>query len=105
MASERNVSAAPDGLSALPESPPDRIANLEAEVSEIKQLIKKQMAGQPVKGQYLVSEAAELTGYEQWTIRQACNKGRIKATKGDDGRWRVPHQELVRLQERGLPAE
>jgi hypothetical protein len=77
---------------------------LEAGVAEIRHLLKAQL-GQAVKQSYSVVEIAELTGYKPWTIRQACNTGRIKGKKGDDGRWRVPHEELVRLQEEGLPAE
>jgi len=81
---------------------PDRLADLEAGVAEIRQLLKAQ-AGQTVKQLYTVNEVAERTGFSPWTLRHACNKGRIKAQKGPDGQWRVPHDELVKIQNQGLP--
>jgi hypothetical protein len=82
-------------------------SKLETQIAEILDRLKKQekFARTTEKNVYSVDEVAELTGYKAWTIRQACNRGRIKGKKGDDGRWRVPHDELVRLQEEGLPAE
>jgi predicted site-specific integrase-resolvase len=70
-------------------------------------MLKKQerLACTAEKKFFSVDETAEVTGFKPWTIRQACNKGRIKGRKGDDGRWRVPHDEVLRLQEEGLPAE
>ena len=52
-----------------------------------------------------VDEAAELTGFKQWTIRDGCNKGRIKAEKSPDRRWRISHEELLKIQNEGLPPE
>ena len=85
----------------------DRISNMESQLAEVHALLKKQerLLRPTEKKSYAVPEIAALTGYKEWTIRQACNKGRIKGKKGDDGRWRVPHDELVRLQDEGLPAE
>ncbi len=38
-----------------------------------------------------VEEAALMTGYAPWTIRQFCNKGMFTAEKprGDRGGWRI----------------
>ena len=38
-----------------------------------------------------VDEAASMTGYAPWTIRQFCNKGMFTAEKprGDRGGWRI----------------
>ena len=52
---------------------------------------------------YTVSEAAELTKLSEWTVRNACNKGRIKAEKSPDGQWRIPRDVLVKIQNEGLP--
>jgi hypothetical protein len=86
---------------------PDWIISLEAQVTEVLSLAKKQakLTQSASKNFYTVAEVEGLTVYKEWTIRDACNKGRIKAKKGDDGRWRVPHDELVRLQEEGLTAD
>ena len=48
-------------------------------------------------------EAAELAKLSEWTIRNACNKGRIKAQKGPDEKWRISREELVKIQNEGLP--
>ena len=100
-----NAASAPRDSDPLPEPPSDQITKLKNQVAEIRDLLKRQINTGVVREFYSVNEVADRAGYERWTIRQACNKGRIKATKGDDGRWRVPHEELVRLQEQGLPAE
>jgi hypothetical protein len=85
----------------------DSITKLDAQLTEIRGLLKRQESLlRPVqKTFYSIEEVAEVTSYKPWTVRQACNKGRIKAKKGEDGRWRVPHDELTRLQEEGLSAE
>lgn len=86
---------------------PDATMRLEAQVQEILDRLKRQETLlRPVeKKSFSVEETAELAGYKPWTIREACNKGRIKGRKGDDGRWRIPQAEVVRLQEEGLAAE
>jgi len=44
---------------------------------------------------YTIKEVVDLTPYAEWTIRDACNTGRIDgAEKGDDGKWRVSHEGL-----------
>ena len=90
-----------------PAVPVEKIASIEAQLSEIHAVLMKQgrVAQATDRKFYTVPEVAELTGFKEWTIRQACNKGRIKGKKGDDGRWRLPHEELLLLQEAGLPAE
>lgn len=81
-------------------------AELAGELAEIKAMLKRQalQAEPSTRSHYSVDEAAELTGYTAWTIRQACNKNRIKAHKGEDGRWRIPRETIAQLQEEGLPA-
>jgi len=83
------------------------LASLAAQVDQLGQLLKKQeRSARAVDKQCCtVDEVAELTGYKPWTIRQACNRGRISGRKGDDGRWRVPREEVARLQQSGLSAE
>ena len=85
----------------------DKIAKMETQLADIQGLLKRQekLTRASARKFYAVDEVAELTGFKPWTIRQACNKGRIKASKGDDGRWRILNDEVVRLQEEGLPAE
>ena len=58
-----------------------------------------------VKEGYTVEEVAERLGRRPWTVRQWCNKGLAKGKKvhgkGRTGEWRIPHEELLRLQADG----
>jgi len=83
------------------------VASLEAQLAEIQGLLKKQAKQAQAAGRksYTVDEVAELTGFKQWTIRDGCNRGRIKAEKSPDRRWRISHEELLKIQNEGLPPE
>ena len=83
------------------------LASLAVKLDELGQLVRKQgISATALEKQHCsVDETAELTGYKPWTIRHACHKGRIKGKKGDDGRWRVPREEVQRIQEAGLPKD
>ena len=50
-----------------------------------------------------VEEAAERLDRSPWTIRQLCVTGRIEAVKGDNGCWRIPADEVAKLEENGMP--
>ncbi len=59
-----------------------------------------------VKESYTVVEAAERLARSEWTVRQWCNKGQVQGArkvhgKGRTGEWRIPHVELLRLQNEG----
>ena len=92
-----------DELSPAPS--PDRLAMLEDGIDEIQKLLKAQDICNKKKEWYTVKETAERAGYAEWTIRHACLKRRIKAEKGQDGNWRISHEELVQLQSHGLAKE
>lgn len=58
------------------------------------------------KEAYTVEEAAERLNRSPWTVRQWCNKCQVKDAykvhgKGRTGEWRIPHEELIRLQNEG----
>jgi ribosomal protein L16 Arg81 hydroxylase len=58
------------------------------------------------KESYTVEQAGERLNRKPWTVRQWCNKGQVKGAykvhgKGRTGEWRIPHEELVRLQNEG----
>ena len=80
-----------------------RLAALESALARIEKGLRVSQATSPDKQAYTVSEAAELTKLSEWTIRNACNKGRIKAEKSADGQWRIPRDVLVKIQNEGLP--
>jgi hypothetical protein len=81
------------------------IAQVKVEVAEIKQLLTAER-GEVVKETYTVEEVAKKAGYKPFTIRQACNKGRIEgAYKGRDHAWRIPRNSLLDILTNGLAPE
>jgi hypothetical protein len=50
-----------------------------------------------------VEEAAGRLDRSPWTIRQLCSRSQIRAVKGQDGCWRIPTEEVARLEEDGVP--
>ena len=81
------------------------IADLRMEIAEIKELLTAER-GEVIKEAYTVEEVAKKTSLAPYTIRQACNTKRIKgAYKGRDRAWRIPHAELLAIQNNGLPRE
>lgn len=70
--------------------------------------IERRQGEAAVKEWYTIPEAAERLKLAVWTVRQACNQGRIRAEKqrfgrGGEGQWRIPHDEISRIQKEGLP--
>lgn len=60
-----------------------------------------------VKEFYTVEEFAKIVARAEYTCREWCRLGRIAARKlshgrGNEGEWRIPHEELVRYQKEGL---
>ena len=81
------------------------MTEIKTELAQIKELLTAQK-GEVVKEAYTVEEVAKKTGYKPFTIRQACNKERIKgAYKARDHAWRIPHASLLDLLTNGLPPE
>ena len=51
---------------------------------------------------YTTAEVAEIVGKSDYTVREYCRKGQIKAEKAANGRgWLVAHGELQRLRNYG----
>ena len=51
---------------------------------------------------YTTAEVAEIVGKSDYTVREYCRKGQIKAEKAANGRgWLVSHAELDRLRNYG----
>jgi hypothetical protein len=56
---------------------------------------------------YTTEEAAKLVGKAEFTVREWCRLGRIRAAKKASGRgrfpaWVISHAELLRLQKEGF---
>jgi hypothetical protein len=60
-----------------------------------------------VKDWYSTEEVAQLVGKAEFTVREWCRLGRIRAEKKGSGRgkfqgWVISHAELLRYQKEGL---
>jgi excisionase family DNA binding protein len=56
---------------------------------------------------YTTKELAAVLGKKEYTVREWCRLGRINAKKtdggrGNEGEWRIPHEELERYRREGL---
>jgi len=83
----------------------DRNDAILQELAEIRQLVKQRVLADdlPNRSFYWVCEVAEITDYKKWTLRQACNTGRIRAEKATNGQWRIPREQVEEILEKGLP--
>jgi excisionase family DNA binding protein len=83
-----------------------RLARMEAALAELRDLLVGQRS---TKDFYTTKEVAEILSRKEYTVREWCRQGRIRARKkfcgrGKGGEWLVSHEELSRLRnERLLP--
>ena len=78
----------------------ERLDRIEAAVSMIAQR-------QTLREWYATDEFARLVGKAEFTVREWCRLGRVKAEKKGSGRgkyqsWVVSHDELLRYRREGL---
>jgi hypothetical protein len=78
----------------------ERLGRIEAALSLLAQR-------QAVKEWYTTAELARVCGKAEFTIREWCRHGRIRAQKRQSGRgahpaWVVSHDEVLRYQREGL---
>lgn len=76
-------------------------------LDRIEAMMERLLQQRTVKDWYAVAEAAEILGKAEFTIREWCRLGRIRAQKRPCGRgrsreWMIAHAELVRIQNEGL---
>ena len=78
------------------------------ELAEIRRLVLEKRPAPEGKEWYDIKEAADETGFKPYTIRQACNVGRIKADwrrkHPRTGRWRIHRDAILWIRNHGLPA-
>jgi hypothetical protein len=77
-----------------------RLERIEAALAEL-------LSQKAVKEWYTTAEVADIVGKAEYTVREWCRKGQVKAAKAPNGRgWLVSHEELTRLRNRGpLPEQ
>ena len=82
----------------------DVLQSLGRKVDQLHEELMKVRVSNVEKEFYSTNEAALKTGLSTWTLSQACKKGRIEAKKDVySGKWRIPHQSIVQIQNEGLP--
>src|SRR5262245_20718715 len=82
----------------------ETVRRVEEQVGQIKALLLK---ARTAKEHYTPQDIARMLGKKPYTVREWCRLGRINARKlpggrGNEGEWRIPHEELVRYQNEGL---
>jgi hypothetical protein len=80
---------------------------LEERLEKIEAMLVVLVERQQVREYYSVEEFSRIVGRAEFTCREWCRHGRIKAEKKESGRgayasWAIPHAELLRFQKEGL---
>lgn len=85
--------------------------NLLDRLDRIEMALQEILRQRTVKDFYTTRETAVLLGRAEYTVREWCRHGRVRAQKRPCGRgryceWVIPLQEMKRLQNEGiLPSE
>ena len=93
---------------SISDSPdPDVTMSIEERLEKIEELICVLIERQTIREWYSTREFSRIVGRAEFTVREWCRRGRIRATKklsgrGAYARWAVSHAELVRYQREGL---
>jgi hypothetical protein len=85
----------------------DNVTLLMQRLDRIEAALAVLVARQTVKDWYTTEEVAQLLGKAEFTVREWCRLGRVRAEKKGSGRgkyqsWVVSHEELQRFQRDGL---
>jgi hypothetical protein len=80
---------------------------LEQRLEKIEAMLVILVERQQTREWYTTQQVAQLLGKAEFTVREWCRNGRIKAEKRKSGRgafsaWVISHQELLRFQKEGL---
>ncbi len=79
---------------------------LATRLERIEEMLAALMEREVVKDWYNTEEFARIVGKADFTVREWCRHGRIRAQKKASGRgkhasWVIPHEELLRFQRGG----
>lgn len=85
----------------------EHLSLLIARLDRIEAALRLLVGQQPVRDYYTTAQAAELLGLAEFTVREWCRLGRIKAEKRKSGRgahyqWVISRAELQRYEREGL---
>lgn len=76
-------------------------------LARIESLLASLVEQKTVKDWYTTAEVAAIVGRAEFTVREWCRLGRVRAVKKKSGRgpaseWIVSHEELTRVRNEGL---
>jgi hypothetical protein len=80
---------------------------VEERLDRIEQLLAALVERQTVREWYTTEQFAQLVSKAEFTVREWCRHGRVRAEKRNSGRgafpaWVISHDELLRYQREGL---
>ena len=84
--------------------------DLSERLDRIETLLQSLLQERTIKDWYSTAEVAKLLGKAEFTVREWCRLGRVKAEKKESGRglageWIISHEELTRIRNEGLLAD
>ncbi len=79
-------------------------------LTRIELILKSLVEQRTVKEWYTTADVAKLLGKAEFTVREWCRLGRVRAAKKKCGRgasseWIISHDELTRIRNQGLLPE
>jgi predicted site-specific integrase-resolvase len=85
----------------------EKLALLDERLRSIDDKLTQLINAQAVRDFYTTAQAAAIIGMSEFTVREHCRHGRIRAQKRKSGRgahpqWVISHEELKRYQREGL---
>jgi hypothetical protein len=88
----------------------EKLDELTTRLVRIEQALDLLVQQRTVKEWYSTAEVANLLGKAEFTVREWCRLGRVKAEKKKCGRgvaseWIISHEELTRVRNEGLLPE
>lgn len=80
---------------------------LEERLTRIEQMLATLIEQRMVKDWYSTAEVSRILNRAEYTVREWCRQGRIRAKKkpcgrGKGGEWLISNEELTRLKNEGL---
>jgi len=81
--------------------------SVEERLERIERMLATLVEREAFKDSYSTAEVAKILNRAEYTVREWCRQGRIRARKkpcgrGKGGEWLVSHEELTRLRNEGL---
>jgi transposase len=85
------------------------VQTLATRLDRIEESLRQLLQERVVQKYYSTTDVARILGKAEFTVREWCRNGRIKAEKRPCGRgnskeWMISHEELERIQAQGLLA-